>query len=374
MNHSLQETLQKNIRFAYNEAIEFMVSMGMLACEDQLAALAEDYKIEIDELLEAYFDEARKRLSPHYTRELMFFFGHNFFHLALDFPLYESICSYPEAQTVEEWLKRLENSPAEHIVSEMVYGVYNDNMEALLNGNEWELVKKDLKKLMELVADTKPQPEVAEAHAPLLECLAYPQETKLRYIQLLRQFHQDVFIHWKDRIHAISEQAALRYEAQFRSNPEAFIREVHKNEPALFDFPATFHVSFVSQVGNAFYNFHTEAGRVGWVIFGIHNERVYGPVADRQKTELFLKAFSDKRRLDLLLLLKQRPHYGKEIATALGITQAAVNYHSNFLFFLDLLDIERVDHRLYYVLRTETLRNLLALTAKVMLDEDQFMS
>lgn len=73
MNHSLQETLQKNIRFAYNEAIEFMVSMGMLACEDQLAALAEDYKIEIDELLEAYFDEARKRLSPHYTRELMFF-------------------------------------------------------------------------------------------------------------------------------------------------------------------------------------------------------------------------------------------------------------------------------------------------------------
>ncbi|KAI7251594.1 hypothetical protein KC345_g11561, partial [Hortaea werneckii] len=103
---------------------------------------------------------------------------------------------------------------------------------------------------------------------------------------------------------------------------------------------------FVAQVANGFYKFYTEAGRVGWVIFGIHNDRVYGPNADREKVELFLKAFSDKRRLDFLLLLKQRPHYGLEIATALGITPAAVKYHSNFLFFLDLLDVERVDHRL----------------------------
>lgn len=368
MNDSLQETLLKNIRFAYNEAIEFILSMGMLACEDQLADLAAEYKIEIDELLGIYFEDARKLLSPHFTRELMFFFRHNFFHNALDFPLYESACSYPEAQTAEEWINRLEKSPAEHIVSEMVYGVYHDNLEALLKGNDWEVVKKDLNKLLELASDTHPQPEVVEAHGPLLECLARPQETKLRYIQLLRQFHQDVFIHWKDRIQAISEQASFRYEAQFRSNPEVFIRELHKNEPAIFDFPATFHVSFVSQVNNSFYNFHTETGQIGWVIFGVHNDRVYGPVADREKTELFLKAFSDKRRLDLLLLLKQRPHYGKEIATALGITPAAVNYHANFLFFLDLLDIERVDHRLYYVLRTDTLRNLLALTTKVMLD------
>lgn len=73
MNYSLQETLMKNIRFAYNEAIEFIVSMGMLACEDQLADLAAEYKIEIDELLGTYFEDARKLLSPHFTRELMFF-------------------------------------------------------------------------------------------------------------------------------------------------------------------------------------------------------------------------------------------------------------------------------------------------------------
>ncbi|AIQ59383.1 winged helix-turn-helix domain-containing protein [Paenibacillus borealis] len=374
MNDTLQETLLKNIRFAYNEAVELVVSMAMLACEDQVADLAKDYKIETDELLGTYFEDARRLLSPHFTRELMFFFRYDFFHNALDFPLFESVFTHREALTAEELINRLENSSAEHIVSEMVYGVYNDNMEALLKGNDWEIVKKDLVALTDLVSNTKPQPEVAEAHAPLLECLAHPQETKLRYLQLLRQFNQDVFAHWKERIRELSEQASRKYEAQFLSNPEAFIREVHKNEPSLFDIPTTFHVSFVSQVNNSFLQFHTDAGRVGWVIFGVHNDRVYGPAADREKTELFLKTFSDKRRLDFLMLLKQRPHYGQEIATALGITPAAVKYHSNFLFFLDLLDIQRMDHRLYYVLRTDTLRSLLALTAKVMLDKDYFIN
>lgn len=73
MNHSLQETLLKNILFAYNEAIELVISMGMLACEDQISDLAEDYKIEADELLGAYLDDARKRLSHFFTRELLFF-------------------------------------------------------------------------------------------------------------------------------------------------------------------------------------------------------------------------------------------------------------------------------------------------------------
>lgn len=374
MDKSMHETLRSNISFKYNEAIELVISMGMLACEDQMAALADDYKIEVDELLGTYLEDARMLLSPHFTRELMFFFRYDLLHNALDFPLYESIFTHKGSLTAEELINRLENSSSEHIVSEMVFGVYHDNLEALLRGQEWEVVKKDLAKLTELVTETKPQPEVAAAHAPLLECLAYPQETKLRYLQLLRHFHQDVFIHWKDRIRELSEQASRKYEAQFHSNPEGFIREVHKNEPALFDIPVNFHVTFVFQVMNGFYNFYTDAGRIGWVVFGIHNDRVYGPAADREKTERFLKAFSDKRRLDFLLLLKQRPHYGQEIAAALGITPAAVNYHANFLFFLNLLDIERVDHRQYYVLRKDALRSLLALTAKVMLDDDQFMS
>ena len=371
MEDQLNGLLLRNIRFAYNEALEFIVAMGMQACEEQLQAMAEDYKIEMDPLAVSFHEDAATKLSPHTYRELQFFFNYNFFHKALDFGFYESICTHPEPQSAEAWIVKLEQIPAGKIIAEMVMGVYHDKLDELLNGADWETVKQDLSLLTGLVRNTLPHKELLHAQAPLLECLAYPEECKVRYMQLLRQFYKDVFVHWKDQLKQRSEQGSAHYEAIFLAAPERFIRDIHKNDPELFTYiPSTFHVSLISQVGNHFLNFVTESGNVGWVIFGIHNERVFGPTADRERTELFLKAFSDKRRLDLLLLLKKRPHYGQEIASALGITPAAVNYHSNFLFFLDLITFKREDHRLYYHLNSERLRELLALTTKVMLEEN----
>ncbi|WP_042200519.1 ArsR/SmtB family transcription factor [Paenibacillus camerounensis] len=369
MANMLDRQLRHNIRFTYNEALEFIVAMGMVACGEQMDAMAQDYKIEIDSMANAFYADADVRLSPHTLRELKFFFGHNFLHKTLDFGFYVSICSNPEPQNAEDWIASLEAVPAEWMLTEMVFGVYHDKLEELLQGRDWEALKGDLGLLAALVKDTPPHVEVLQTQEPLLECLAHPEECKLRYMQLLRQFYKDVFIHWKKQLQEHSEQASAHYEAVFAAKPEQFIREIHKNEPDIFtSVPTAFHVSQASQVGNHFLIFTTEAGNVGWVIFGIHNERVFGPAADREQTELFLKAFSDKRRLDFVLLLKERPHYGQEIASALGITPAAVNYHSNFLFFLDLISVKREDHRLYYHLNVERLRDLLALTAKIMLD------
>lgn len=366
----MKNALLKNINFAYNEALELIVSMGMIACEKQMSALAEDYKLELDPLALSYHEDARARLSPHTYRELQFFFQYNFLHKALDFAFYESICTVSEPQSAEAWITRLEKSPAEKVVAEMVYGVYQDKIDEFLGGNDWEIVKKDIHLMYELVTRTQPQLEVIEAQEPLLECLAFPEDTKLRYMQLLRQFYKDVFLLWKEPLRKQCEQAAQRYEELFLANPERFIRDINKTEPAIYDIPTTFHVSLMSQVGNYHLSFWTETSRTGWVMFGLYNDLVFGPAADREKTELFFKAFSDKRRLNFLLLLRKRPHYGQEIASALGITPAAVTYHANFLFFLDLIEIKREDHRLYYHLQVDKLRELLAITARVMLDEE----
>ncbi|MFC3746833.1 MULTISPECIES: helix-turn-helix domain-containing protein [Paenibacillus] len=371
MADTMKNTLLKNINFAYNEALEFILFMGMIANEEQIRTWAADYKIELDPLALSYHEEARSLLSPHAHRELLFFFQFNFFHKALDFAFFESICTWAEPLTAEAWITRLEESPAKKVVAEMVYGVYYDKLEELLDGNDWEVVKKDFRLMTELLTRTKPHHEVIEAHGPLFECLNHPEDTKQRYMQLFKQFYRDVFSLLKEPLRKASEEASRRYEEMFLDNPERFIREVNKNEPALYDVPTNFHVSFITQFGNHCLFFNTsESERVVTVIFGVHNDLIFGPAADREKTELFLKAFSDKRRLDFLLLLRNRPHYGQEIATALGITPAAVSYHANFLFFLDLIEIKREDHRLYYHLQVDKLRELLAITTKVMLDEE----
>ncbi|GGH28355.1 hypothetical protein GCM10008013_30310 [Paenibacillus segetis] len=366
----MKDMLTKNISFAYNEALELIIAMGMVACEEQMEEVAKEYKFELDPLATDFHQEAREQLSPHALRELEFFFKYNFLHKALDFGFYLSICDCPKIQSAEEWIAELDQIPADKIMAGMVYGVYHDKMDELLQGRDWEYwkeVQRDLPALIELVKATEPHPEVAGAFEPLLECLTHPLEAKHRYMQVIRQFYQDAYKPWAKRIKDLSEASALHYGDSFKEEPETFIRETNKSEPALYDLPTIFHISFLSQVSN--HLIYSNNGQHAWVIFGIHNDRVFGPDADREKVELFFKALSDKRRMDFVSLLRVQPRYGAELAAELGITPAAVNYHANFLFFLDLLEMKRSDHRMYYHLKTERLRELLALTSKVLLDE-----
>ena len=74
----MTKLLNENISFAYNEAIELIVAMEMIACEEQLLILAEDYKLQLDPLAMSFHEEVRAQLSPHTLRELEFFFQYNF--------------------------------------------------------------------------------------------------------------------------------------------------------------------------------------------------------------------------------------------------------------------------------------------------------
>ena len=69
----MKEMLTKNISFAYNEALELVIAMGMVACEEQMEEIAKEYKFEMDPLALDFHQEAREQLSPHALRELDFF-------------------------------------------------------------------------------------------------------------------------------------------------------------------------------------------------------------------------------------------------------------------------------------------------------------
>ncbi|MCL6458048.1 MAG: hypothetical protein K6T85_08585, partial [Gorillibacterium sp.] len=269
-------------------------------------------------------------------------------------------------QSANAWIEKLAKQPAEEIVTVMVYGVYYNNLEDLLQKRDWEDVKQDLKALQDDVRSTKPAVEQGEAQALLLEYLAYPEEAKQRYLMLIRQFYQITFLPWAERIREISESAMDRFNDFFQADPEKFLRDYHKDDPIAFHNKTNFHVSFAAQVGNYRYAFGYP---VEWIIFGAVNDQIFGETAEQERVELFFKAFSDKRRLEFIALLRVKPRYGKEIAESLGITPAAVTYHANFMFFLDLLEMKRSEHRIYYHLKEDKLRELLALASKVLLGD-----
>jgi DNA-binding transcriptional ArsR family regulator len=64
---------------------------------------------------------------------------------------------------------------------------------------------------------------------------------------------------------------------------------------------------------------------------------------------------ADPTRLRMVCLLANRPHYGQELASALGISGATTAHHTNELMRAGFVTIERQAHRTYFVLRTASL-------------------
>ncbi|MEO3946090.1 ArsR family transcriptional regulator [Gorillibacterium sp. CAU 1737] len=363
----LDAMLRERLTFRYWEPLEFLISMGMIACEDAMRKLAEDYKVEFDPLMDEFLTYARENLSAHTMRELKFFLGHDFFHKSFDISAYQFLTLHPELDNVEAFLEALKKEPLESLIGSTVLGVYYDRLDELMEGESWETKKQDLPFLLQQVKKVSPMPVMAGAHQPLLECLSHPEEARQRFLLMMEQVHLAVFAPWRQRISAITESAVSHYRSQFEEDPSAFIRFYNKATPDLFALESriVLHVSFCLQMGNHNMSFDGFA----LYLFGIFNEKVFGPEASLEKLERFFKAMSDKRRLAMLQLLLKRPHYGTELAEALGITPAAVNYHANFFFFLDLLQLKRDDHRLYYHVDQEKMKELLQLAGQMLLKE-----
>jgi DNA-binding transcriptional ArsR family regulator len=80
---------------------------------------------------------------------------------------------------------------------------------------------------------------------------------------------------------------------------------------------------------------------------------------------------ADPTRLRMLRLLAMRPHYGQELASALGISGATTAHHTNELIRAGFVTLERRAHRTYFVLRTASLSHELRDSLNFLLGTDQ---
>jgi DNA-binding transcriptional ArsR family regulator len=67
----------------------------------------------------------------------------------------------------------------------------------------------------------------------------------------------------------------------------------------------------------------------------------------------------DETRLQIVQALVERPYYGQELAKMFKVSNATVFYHLSLLMKTAAVHLERIEHRVYYVLDTEQLRHTL---------------
>jgi DNA-binding transcriptional ArsR family regulator len=90
-----------------------------------------------------------------------------------------------------------------------------------------------------------------------------------------------------------------------------------------------------------------------------------------ERSALLFGLLADLTRLRMVRLLANRPHYGQELASALGISGATTAHHTNELMRAGFVTIERRAHRTYFVLRTASLSSELRDSLTFLLATDQ---
>ena len=79
----------------------------------------------------------------------------------------------------------------------------------------------------------------------------------------------------------------------------------------------------------------------------------------QDKALTILKLLSDKSKLEILQLTRDEAYYGAQLANKIGLTTATISHHTSALFEQSLLQIEKVDSKIFYKQNQETIKSLI---------------
>jgi len=82
-----------------------------------------------------------------------------------------------------------------------------------------------------------------------------------------------------------------------------------------------------------------------------------------------LKLLGDKSKFEILSYVRNKEAYGSELAKHLNLTTATVSHHMNALLAAGLVELKRVDNRIYYSANKKALEEVLDYSKKILLGQ-----
>ncbi|SEM61131.1 DNA-binding transcriptional regulator, ArsR family [Butyrivibrio sp. ob235] len=90
---------------------------------------------------------------------------------------------------------------------------------------------------------------------------------------------------------------------------------------------------------------------------------------DEDKVLLMLKLLADKSKFEILSATVDKPAYGAQLASMLGLTTATISHHTSALLDQNLLTLDKVDTKIYYRANPDMIRTLINFVKKELLHE-----
>jgi DNA-binding transcriptional ArsR family regulator len=271
----------------------------------------------------------------------------------------------PDVNTVNEMIEVIEKSDEctmlAYVVERMFYENTNKRINEVYN---WNTVKNSIDGLLGIIKEIEFFND--EMKQNLIESIENAEETKKRYCMLLRQFYEKVYRPVEEDTFKLISSAMEQYEKEFALNPQKFSRKYFAKDISVFSNAVNIHISYFRCAGSDYWS-----SREGleWIILGSETSRLFEDEPEKERVLNFLKAISDKKRMIIIELLAEKPWYVNEIAEKIGMSAATTSYHLTSLQELGIVDFERYDHRFYYYLNKDKLKELFNEAMKVYLHE-----
>ncbi|MNK27546.1 hypothetical protein D3C87_459040 [compost metagenome] len=356
--------LNSLMEFSYSEPLESLIAMTLIA-KREYAWLSRQFRFQPDVKAVQLAEGMTSKLSHFIKGEFNHFFSQSSTYNRLDRVLQEVFYEADiEPQTVEEWITCFNEQSEGRLTALLVKAVFEDAGADWLGNHSFLDATQDMELLYSLAAACRLEDEAL--HAELLEHIRFPREFKSRVLTVIHSFNEHSFMPVRDLLRQLGEESMARYKEFFANEPERAFSELVRSESNLIRKSTRVHVSYIAQVQMDFRRSRKD-NKPDWLVLGARNDALFGEQDEKETVQKFLKVISDKRRLDLINLLKECDRYASELAQLMKLTPAAINYHTNLLIELSLIRIIRVDNRIYYQVDPERLALLMDLTKRVLL-------
>jgi len=366
MIHKIKD---KEFHFMFSKPMELLYSLIAVSSTDELIKDTDKKNTDGNiQIIVDMLDDIKGELSSYIKWELQYFFQKYSctYCNAIGVTTYMSYLNHnPSVNTIEEMLRIIDESHEYEMLSYIIETIFYENSNRNIHEvYDWNTIKDNPKELLNIIEEL----ELTDGDMKLkvMEIIENPKETKQRYIMLLRQFYEKTYMYLEDEIYKTVVPSLERYENEFLSNPEKFCRKYFIKDINVFGQAVMIHISLFKCSGSDYWSSRkgTEC-----IVFGSETWRFANEEPEREKILNFLKAISDKRRMTIIELLAEKSCYVNEIAEEIGMSAATTSYHLTNLQELEIVDFERYEHKFYYYLKKDKLRELFNEAMKVYLHE-----
>lgn len=321
---------------------DLLFTLDWLCNEDVIKEDIKQYEVTIDKTL----DEALQIIKTKDIDKKIL----NFFFNA-ETRIYQTFAGFHmiwKCKTLDNYLNYIKHQSREDIIYNLLASLkeksqLNEDVDAMLSNQN--LMFNFIKKL-EVSSGTKWN---------IFDFIENTPSYIENFIQFIKDFeplYLELTIKFKDRIDDFYDYV----EQNIESRGFEYLKNITKN---FINYDEVEDICLAPSV-SGYGLFHDIKDKQCFMFMGVYFDKIIYKLSgldDIKNNLLIFKNLSDPTRFQIIKMLEYRGHYGQEISEKLGITTATVSYHLNYLMIANLVSTEKSDHRVYYSLNKEALKN-----------------